>query len=243
MSPRSFVLGFLALSSSLVVGCSSGDPSHVTPPPPDSGAHVTQQGHVIDFVTKAPVAGATVKAGDQTVTTASDGAYSFSMAPGVPFSMSITGANRATTVFQERALLADVDDGAVNSVDEPSAKLLRSALPGYDESLGSISAFVISQGKCPTSDGATIAVSPAGAAKIVYFENGLPSATRTTVSQNELPSAVIYNVQPGADVTLSVTKDSCEQQAYPLQVGNIEYTGGIPVQAGDATTYAGLYLK
>lgn len=243
MSTRFLVVSFLALSASALAGCSA---TVVAPPPPPDvppPANVTQTGKVLDFVTKQPVAGATIAAAGQTAISGADGVYSFKVAPGVPFTMSVSGPNRASMFFQERAIDADVDDGAFLSVDEPTAVLLRSTLTGYDEKLGSISTEVIATGGCASNEGATVSISPAGAAKIVYFKNGLPSASQTSVIANELPAAVIYNVQPGVPVTLSVVHPTCKQIPFPMKQGSVEYTGALQVEAGDVTTYASLFVQ
>jgi hypothetical protein len=243
MSTRLLVLSFLALSASTLAGCGSeaGAPAPPVVAPP--AVDVTQTGRVLDFATKQPVAGATISAGGQTAITDATGAYSFKVRSGLPFTMSVTGSNRASMFFQERSLDADVDDGSVLSVDEPTANLLRGALDGYDRSLGSISTKVIVTGACASNEGATVSVSPAGAAKIVYFRNGLPSASQTSIATNELPSAVIYNLQPGVPVTLSVLHPSCKQIPFPVKQGNVEYTGALRVEAGDVTTYASLFVQ
>jgi hypothetical protein len=221
---------------------------NVAPPAPNNAGSdaglVTQHGTIVDFVTKNPIAGATVSAAGESVTTDANGAYAFSIAPDKPYTVSVTAPGYGKLVLQERTIEADEDDGEMNLVSTSEATAVEALLPGYDATLGGLSVQVVPTGSCASAEGATISVSPAGAAKIAYFAGGVPSATQTSVSAVQFPSAVVYDVQPGVPLTLTVAHSTCAQVAFPAVEGAIRYTGaGIEAQPSGVTGFAEVFLK
>jgi hypothetical protein len=256
MHNRWLVACFFALSATAATAC-GGAVDPVTPPlppplprpaPADAGpvvaGTVTQHGTIIDYRTKKPIAGATVSAAGKAVTSDATGAYAFSVEPGVPYIIAVTAPGYDELVLQERSIDADEDDGVMNLVSTADAALVISQLDGYDPSLGALSVWVLATGNCWTSEGATVSVSPAGAAKVKYFAGGMPSASQTSVVPSELPSAIIYNTQPGVPLTVTVGNTACRQVAFPTVQNAIRYTGGgITTEAGGVTTFMNVFLK
>ena len=79
-----------------------------------------------------------------------------------------------------------------------------------------------------------------------YFKGGFPSNTATSVTAGELPSAVIYNLPPGAPVQLTITHPTCKQVAFPTpdtDAPNIVYTGNVTTEAGNSAGVLRYYLE
>jgi hypothetical protein len=225
---------------------STGTPSTGTPStgtPSEGSQAVTDTGTIVDYNTKSPIQGATVTAGDQTVTTGADGTFSLTLQKGEPFALSVVADGYATLLQQQTALEADYAAGSLTIVPKSVASLLTSMLTGYDDTLGVLSVDLVATGACTSEDGATLSVTPEGSAKIAYFNNGLPDSTQTSVKGGEFPSAVVYNVQPGVQLSVTVTQASCKEVPFPYTTGGVEYTGGITTQPGLVTGFARIFMN
>lgn len=252
MFSRSSHLAFVApilLAVAALTGCggSGGDGSSTPPPAPPTHpapATVTESGQILDYMTHQPIAGATVTAGGHSTFTDSTGTYSMPFESGVPFSTIVSAPGYETDFMQEEALDADLPSGGgMFLVSNATASQVRSTLPGYDETLGSVVVGVSAIGKCASAQGATIEIAPAGAAQVRYFEGGVPSATATSVQEGEFPSAVFYDVQPGVPLSLTVKHAECTQAPYPVTYGNVEFTGHVQAESGATVAYATLFLQ
>jgi hypothetical protein len=204
---------------------------------------VTDTGTIVDYNSKAPVQGATVTAGDQTVTTGADGTFSLTLQKGEAFQLSVVADGYATLLQQQTALEADYAAGSLTIVPQSLASLLTAMLPGYDDTLGVLSVDLVATGACTSEAGATLTVTPAGSAQVAYFSGGLPSNTQLSVKAGEFPSAVVYNVQPGVQLAIAVTQASCKEVPFPYTTGGVEYTGGITTQPGLVTGFARIFLN
>jgi hypothetical protein len=223
---------------------STGDPSTGGTPAVNEGpTQATEKGIITNFTNHKPVPNATVIAGDQTVTTAADGSYSFTLQKGEPFRLTVVADGYAKLIEQEATLDGDYDKGATTIVPTTMATLLTGMLNGYDSNLGVLSVELVPMGGCASEQGAEIEVSPAGSAKVAYMVNKLPSPTATSVTAGQFPSAVVYNVQPGVQLSLTVTHASCSEAPFPVQQGAVKYTGGISTESGQTTGFARVFLQ
>jgi hypothetical protein len=204
---------------------------------------VTETGTIVDLESKKPISGATVTAGDQTATTATDGTFSLTLQKGDPFQLSVTASGYATLLEQQTSLSADYSVGSTTIVPNETATLLTAMLSGYDSTLGVLSVAVTPTGACASEDGATITVSPAGSAKVTYFSGGIPSSGLTAVKGGQFPSAVIYNVATGVPLTVTVSHPTCSQAPFPFTQGGVVYTGGISTESGEVTGFAKIFLQ
>ena len=218
----------------------NGGPGASTPESPNS---VVEKGTITDFNTKRAVSGATVTVGAHTTTTGDDGSFSLTLTKGEPAAFTVTADGYATLLEQDTALQADYDRGKTTIVPASLASILTAMLSGYDATLGVLSVQVVATGACASEAGATIAIDPPGSAKVAYFSAGLPSTSLTAVKAGEFPSAVVYNVQPGVNVSLKVTETSCTQAAYPFTQGPVEYTGIMTTQPGQTTSFARVFMQ
>jgi hypothetical protein len=219
----------------------TGTPSGGTPS--EGSQAVTSSGTIIDYNSKAPVAGAVVSAADQTMTTGADGTFSLTLQKGEPFQLSVVSDGYATLLQQQTALEADYAAGSITIVPQGLAGILTALLPGYDKTLGVLSIDLVPTGACTSEGGATLSVSPAGTAQVAYFSGGMPSSSLTSVEAGQFPSAVIYNVQTGVQLDVTVTQATCKEVAFPYTTGGVEYTGGITTQPGLVTGFARIFLN
>ena len=238
-----------ALSASACSSSHSGTTvANETPDGGDAGSvvasgQVTQSGIIVDFDTKKPVQGATIKAAGQTVISDVTGAYHFAVDKGTPFTMEVSMDGYAKLIEQETTIDADYDKGKTSFVATPTANLLLGTLDGYDATLGVLSVQLIPTGACASEDGATITVTPAGAAQVKYLYGGIPSSRKGAVVAGQFPSAVVYNVQPGATLSIGATVTNCTVAPFPIVQGDVTYTGGVTTEPGSSTSFERVFLQ
>lgn len=256
-SPTLFSISLVALTvlASASFGC-GGDDAGTRAAAPDASAdtgvkvigagdpaRVTQHGVIVDLDSKKGVPGATVSAGDQVVTTGADGSYAFTVKKGEAFTMTVTAPDYAKLVEQETVIDADFDRGKTSFVSSGTASLLLGTLDGYDASLGVLSVQLLPSGACASEAGTRVKVSPEGTAKVRYVLHGIPTSRADSAAANEFPTAVIYNVEPGVPLSVSVEAGSCTQTAFPLDRDGVRYTGGVTTEAGSVTSFARIFLQ
>jgi hypothetical protein len=224
-------------------GSSSRSASSSSGAAPAAPATVTETGIIVNYSSKAPVEGATVTAGDQTATTAADGSFSLTLKSGEPFALSVAGDGYASLLEQSTSLTADYSAGSISLVPAALARILTASFTGYDDTLGVLSLDLVPLGSCSSIQGATVSVSPAGSAKVMYFSGGMPSPDLTSAQAGQFPSAAIYNVEPGVPLTVTVSGSSCSQAPFPVTQEGVEYTGGITTQPGQVTGFARVFLQ
>ncbi len=206
-------------------------------------AFVLQKGVIIDFDTNKVLAGATIAAGDQSTTSDEKGAYSLKVHKSVPFSMVVTAPNYIKVLEQSTVLDADYDRGKTTIVPRDLGTLLHNTLQGYDATLGVLSVAVLPTGSCASEQGTKVTVSPEGSAKVKYMLNKFPSNTVEEVQKGEFPSAVIYNLQPGVPITVTLHNEACKQVAFPFAHDGITYEATVSTEAGDVTSFQRLFLQ
>lgn len=210
------------------------------------GNTYAQTGQIVDFNTNKGVVGATVAAGSVTATTDATGKYTLNVPKDTAYSMTITAPNYLKLIEQEWKLTGDADRGKTSFVDAATQQTLQNALSGYDGTLAVFSMEVKKKGACADVTGATITMANQGAAIIKYFKGGFPSNTATSVTDGQLPSAVLYNVTPGTQVVVTVTHPTCKQVAFPVAdptIPTILYTGNVTTEGGAAASFTRLYVE
>lgn len=243
-------LGFVALSLAAAAACSNGTTKN------DAGTDAageaapstfTQTGQVIDFSNMNGLSGITVSGAGNSVTTNATGNYTLSVPQNTAYTMQVVGADAGYTSLneQEWMLTGNANRGTTSFVAQTTEALLQSALePKPNPMLAVLSVQVQAEGSCspdaggPDVTGATISVPGLGSdggtgPQLVYFSNGFPSAA-TSVQAGQLPSAIIYNLQPTTSTSLfnsvTVTHPTCTQKAFPtsnLSAPTIVYTGNV----------------
>jgi hypothetical protein len=209
---------------------------------------VTLTGTIVDLFTKGPVASATVQAGTPTTTTGANGIYSLAVDPSTPFNMTVTKTGYYRLLEQETIIPATIDRGLTSFLSETAAQTLQAVLEGFDLTKGVVS-VAIETGTCPSEDGATIDWTPhadGGAAVLRYFKDKLPDPTATHAQAGQFPHAILYNLDPGVAITLTVTPPAgsgCRAQAFPVDAQGIRYTSAkISPPGGKALGFLRLFL-
>jgi hypothetical protein len=211
---------------------------------PSAPGEATQKGSIVDLDTKGGVEGATVDLGGHTAVTGARGAYAIQVPVDTPFFMTLTGADHLKLIEQEWKLSGDFDRGKTSFISKSTSDTLRSTLPEYDATKATISVGLVITGACTSEGGATIEIVPAGASKRVYFKGGFPSKFDTaSVAGETTPTAVFWNLEPGDNYTIKVTDPTCQVVPYPYTDGAITYTGRVRGEAGDAASFARVFLK
>jgi hypothetical protein len=214
-----------------------------TPDAPSPPGLATQKGSIVDLDTKAGVEGATVDLGGKTAVTGDRGAYSIQVPLDTPFFMTVTGPGHLKLIEQEWKLTGDFDRQKTSFIPTSTSDTLRSTLPGYDATKATISVGLFITGACATEGGATIELDPPGNSKLKYFHGGFPSNDTVSFAGEITPTAVFWNAEPGDNYTIKVTHPTCTVVPYPYTDGNITYTGRVRGEAGDAASFARVFLK
>lgn len=238
-------LGTLALLL-VAAACSSGGSTTDGGTDTGGGNTATQTGQIIDYTTKTGVADITVSSGATQATSDSKGNYSLTVTKGQAYTMHVSGTGYLTLDEQEWMLTGDANRGQTSAVSNTTESLLKSILqPQPQTTLAVLSILVESvspdAGACTSATGATISVpglSTDGGtgAHLVYMKGGFPSASATSVTDGELPSAIIYDL-PVMDSFSQVTVTppaGCTVKAFPTTdptEPNINYTGNVKLEA------------
>ena len=251
------------LASIAVLACGDDDTTGSTPSSsdgdgdggadaqPDAPVVVTndkeskQTGKIIRAQTEDEgVPGATVTAGGKSVTTNANGEYEIIVPRNAPYQMTVAAPEYFKLLEQEMILKKEtLARGSTNLLPTATATLLAGLLPGRNAEKGFVVVKVNPQPPCTSEEGATVAIDPPGEAKIAYFNGSLPESSRTTVKAGSTFSAAIYNVEVGVPLKVTVTSPECAQAPFPIDVGDVTYTGALTAEPGDALSYMRVYIK
>ena len=208
-----------------------------------------QKGKMVELGQTVGVVGATVDLGGHSAVTMgapNKGAYEIAVPINTPYFMTVTEPGHVKLIEQEWQLSADYDRMTTGMVDVGTQGMLQGALPGFDTTKGVLGVGITKSagGACASEAGATIALAVPGNSKVRYFKAGFPDGmTMAVLDGQNTPSAVIYNIDVGADLTLNVTPPTgCMKDAFPHTEGAITYTGKAKVEAG-ASAFTRVFVK
>jgi hypothetical protein len=208
-----------------------------------------QKGKMVELGQTVGVVGATVDLGGHSAVTMgapSKGAYEIAVPINTPYFMTVTEPGHVKLIEQEWQLSADYDRMTTGMVDVGTQGMLQGALPGFDATKGVLGVGITKSagGACASEAGATIALAVPGNSKIRYFKAGFPDGmTMAVLDGQNTPSAVIYNIDVGADLTLAPTAPTgCTLDTFPHTEGAITYTGKAKVEAG-ASAFTRVFVK
>ena len=203
----------------------------------------TQTGRIIDAVGKDGVMSATVSIAGKSVTTNDDGTYAIGITKNVPSTMSVTAPDHYKLNEQEWIVKSDLFARADTSLlSNSTAGLLATFLPARDPAKGILAVRIYPVPPCTSEAGATIAIEPAGAAKVTYFAGGIPSKTATVTSKDETFAGIFTNVDPGVPIKVTVSSPTCEQVAFPIDYDGVTLTGVQKVETGDVVSFIRVFL-
>jgi hypothetical protein len=264
----------------VLAACSNSNPNN-DGGTPDSGTDGTsgntfnQTGQIVDYSSKAGLGEMVVSGGGNSVGTDSKGNYTLPVPKNTAYTMTIASAADASTGYltlneQEWTVSGDVNRGQTSAVSNVTENLLKAVLqPQPTASLAVFTVQVIATGACASSTGATISVPGLPAADagtqdggsgpyLNYFSGGFPSTSATSVTNGELPSAIVWNLPVTAsfkDVTVTPPA-GCTVVAFPTpdpsDAGpgpNLTYTGNVkldpssPAAGQNVASFMRVFLK
>ena len=136
-----------------------------------------------------------------------------------------------------------LDRGSTTLLPVATANFLAGLLPGRKAEKGLVVVKVNPQPPCTSEEGATLTLDPPGEAQLAYFNGSLPQSSLTAVKAGSTFSAAFYNVEVGVPLKITVTSPDCAQAPFPIDVGDVTYTGALTAEPGEALSYVRLYIR
>ena len=202
------------LVAATLIGCGGSQPNTSMSPPdmtPASTAIVGQHGRVVDYFNLTPLAGFTVTDGNNTTMTDSDGQFVLPAPMDTALAPTVTGPSYSMlSLAAAHATDTDVDLGPITI---PSSATFGTELSviGADTSKALVQVIIIPTGSCTSLAGGTLTVqSPAGASVAYFSTSGFPVAAAFSDVMSHRPSAVLFNLEPGADIEVEMSHPTCK---------------------------------
>ena len=258
---RRLALALLSVSAvcASIAACGDDDTTGSNPPGDDAGAdapldvavsvtnenEAKQTGKIIKAQTENEgVPGATVTVAGNSVTTNAAGDYEIIVPRNAPYQMTVSAPDYYKLLEQEMILKQEtLARGTTTLLPTATANLLAGLLTGRKPEKGLVVVKVNPQPPCTTEEGSTLTIDPPGEAKITYFNGSLPQTSLTAVKAGSTFSAAFYNVEVGVPLKITVTSPECAQAPFPIDLGDVTYTGALTAEAGEALAYMRVYIK
>jgi hypothetical protein len=200
-------------------------------------------GNVVDVLSTRAVEGAVVAVGSISTNTDATGRFALRVPAGIYARPTIRKIDYTERLYEELAVSVDSDQGQIPILSLAGQSQLRSALPGFDATLGAVAVRVLARGMCQNEDSATLSISPAGKSRTVYFRDGVPNTGSGNVRAGEATSAIIYNLAVSTPLSLGVARDGCTMARYPTSNNGLTRTGNIQVRGGNSITTATTFVE
>jgi len=204
-----------------------------------------QTGKIIKAQTENEgVPGATVTVAGKSVTTNAAGDYEIIVPRNAPYRMAVSAPEYFKLLEQEMILKQEtLARGTTTLLPTATANLLAGLLTGRKAEKGLVVVKVNPQPPCTTEEGSTLTIDPPGEAQVTYFNGSLPQTSLTAVKAGSTFSAAIYNVEIGVPLKITVTSPECAQAPFPIDLGDVTYTGTLTAEPGEALAYMRVYIK
>lgn len=216
-------------------GTTSSTPD-LAPPASDAGT-VGQHGQVIDYFNLTPLAGFTVTDGNNSTTTDANGEWVLPAPMDVDLAPVVTGPKYSTLhLATVRAASADVALGPI-TIPSSSTFMSEMSIINADQTKALVQVVVIPTGACTSVAGGTLTVtSPPGAAVAYFSTSGFPAETKMVDTMQHRPAAVVYDLEPGATLEVTMTHPTCKLAPAGTAYNGAVYTGPgmlLPTEPGD----------
>ncbi len=193
---------------------------------------LTEHGRFVDYFTLKPVAGLTVTDNGVSTTTDAMGVWSLTVpASATVLQPTVTNSAYSKLLFPDsKAIGTNVDHGDAVIPDHQAFTIEQATLAKFDNTKALVQLVVNTTGSCASAAGGTVKVLTPTDALVLYFSAGaVPDDTVTSFQAVTAPRpvAVIYNVTPGAAVTVQVDHPTCKVAAPPAVAGAPTFTGGV----------------
>ncbi len=252
-----FVFTLASLVCASIVACGDDDDATVNDPSQDGGSdgqqdvavasenEAKQTGKIIKAQTENEgVAGATVTAGNTSVTTNAAGDYEMIVPRNTPYRMTVSAPDYFKLLEQEVIVkTASLARGNTNLLPTATANLLAGLLPDRKAEKGLVVVKVNPLPPCTSEEGSVVTIDPPGEAKVTYFEGSFPKTSLTAAKAGATFSAAIYNVEVGVPLKVTVTSPDCAEVAFPVDVGDVTYTATLSAEPGEALSYMRVFIR
>lgn len=257
MSARLFasILGFCSLT--ICIACSDDSTPNGVSPGSDSGAATdagVDTGPVVVGSNEVKQTGRTVYASDpsagvqstvtiagKSVSTDGNGNYEIAVPKDTPYTMTVTAPDFYKLIEQEWIVKQDLPAGDTSMLPVALANILAGSL-NRDKTKGLLVVSVRPQTPCTSEEGTTLAITPAGSAKVAYVDGTTPDTSLTAVKQGSRFSAFFYDVDPNVDVTVTATSPTCNQTAFRIDIDGKTFTGKQTTEPGEVLSFLRIYL-
>lgn len=194
------------------------------------GGPVTEHGQLVDYFKLKGAEGLTVTDHGVSATTDANGMWSLTLPAGTALLQpSVTGPKYSNLLLPDvKPTGSDVDHGAVVIPDSQAITLEEASLAGFDTTKALVQVVATATGSCASAVGGSIKVlSPSGTSLIYFAPTGFPDPKLTSFQAVTAPRnvAAIYNVTPGATVTVQVDHPTCKWAPYPAAAGSVTFLG------------------
>jgi hypothetical protein len=193
-----------------------------------------QHGQLLDYFTSAPLAGFTIKDGDNMTTSDAMGYWSLPSPQGVVLDTSVSGPDY--TVLHLPQTVVDPTGTEVNRgvIPIPAAMslALEVQITSADDTKGMVQITVLKRGNCTSVAGGTVTVTKPEGVGVAYFTTqGLPTNNVMVDRDANRPAAVVYNIPPGEDIELQFNHPTCKMVAEGTIVNGGTLTGKVTIEA------------
>ncbi|WP_394846414.1 hypothetical protein LZC95_02985 [Pendulispora brunnea] len=190
-------------------------------------------GAITNLDTKVSVPGVTVDAdsGKHRAITDAQGRWTIPQLPKFrPFTPTLSANDFVTITWQEYILLGDFDRGGFELAPLSRAQASRGRIADYDPNKGVQHFTLVNLGNCDDPSGGTVVVPPGSSARVKYFKDGRLSDA-PSISAHDDPQVYFYNVDLDKPLEYELVHPTCKLVPFPVKVGNVIYTGKMPVEA------------
>ncbi len=200
----------------------------------------TAHGTIVDYFTLNGIPNLTITGQGQSATTDDAGAFSFVVNGDQPLMPQVTGPSFCDLIFPEVIpAQADLDYGPSVMASSSTFSIETSGLSA-DLSKGLVQIVVRTDASCASAAGGTLTVVSPPGTSVAYFNTlGLPDNTVTSFQNVQVPRpvAVVFNVEPGAELVLRVDHPTCTQVPFPYERDGRTYTGRVDIRAIDPGSF------
>jgi hypothetical protein len=222
----------------LLLGChaptNDNDPPDLAQAPQMDAGIVGQHGKTVDYFSAMPLAGLTVTDGTASTTTDENGEWQLPVPTGQ--SAPVISGNGYVPLHLAYATAGadDMDRGTIVMATSQDFMTEQSLL-SFDTTLAVVHVAIVMTGACTSLQGGSLSVDSPSGASVTYFDkSGLPIGSKLVDVAATKPSALLYNVTPGASLNLSLTHPTCTlAPAGSVTVSGVIFDGQAPTLAAE----------
>jgi hypothetical protein len=191
---------------------------------------------MVDYETLDAVPGLTMSDNGLSTTTDANGEWSLTVPRGASLQPTVTSSTYSRLLFPDStAVGSDIDFSTVVIPDSDTYSLEEQVL-SLDTSKALVQIVVITLPSCASAVGGTLSIASPSGASLAYFNTAaLPVTTISSFQavKPPRPVAVVYDVDPGATLSLQVSHPTCTQAPFPVTYGGREYAGTVRLQPAE----------